>query len=59
MAELPYGQGAKLEPYATVLPDVPREMHNYEEIFVLYTTDEVKFMTLINGGISSSFETKT
>ena len=32
MAELPYGQGAKLEPYATVLPDVPREMHNYEEV---------------------------
>ena len=31
------------------------EMHNYEEVFVLFVKDEVKFMTLINGGITSSF----
>lgn len=30
------------------------EMHNYEEIFVLYVTDEVKFMSLINGGIGNT-----
>jgi hypothetical protein len=31
------------------------EMHNYEEIMMLFVTDEVKFMTLINGGIASSY----
>lgn len=30
------------------------EMHNYEEVFVLYVTDEVKFMSLINGGIGNT-----
>jgi hypothetical protein len=32
------------------------EMHNYDEVFVLFVKDEVKFMTLINGGITNSFD---
>jgi hypothetical protein len=31
------------------------EMHNYEEVFVLFVEDEVKFMALINGGIQNAF----
>lgn len=30
------------------------EMHNYEETCVIYLTDEIKFMTLLNGGINAA-----
>eukprot|EP00600_Ochromonadales_sp_CCMP1393_P011024 CAMPEP_0175003536 /NCGR_PEP_ID=MMETSP0005-20121125/4276_1 /TAXON_ID=420556 /ORGANISM="Ochromonas sp., Strain CCMP1393" /LENGTH=732 /DNA_ID=CAMNT_0016258609 /DNA_START=845 /DNA_END=3043 /DNA_ORIENTATION=+ len=31
------------------------EMHNYEEVFVLFVSDEVKFMSMINGGMAGHF----
>jgi hypothetical protein len=31
-------------------------MHNYDEVFVIFVKDEVKFMTLINGGVTNSFD---
>jgi hypothetical protein len=30
------------------------EMHNYEEVHVLFVTDEVKFTALLNGGINAA-----
>lgn len=29
------------------------EMHNYEEVMLLFVTDETKFMSLINGGVAA------
>jgi len=29
-------------------------MHNYEEVHVMFVTDEVKFMALLNGGINAA-----
>jgi hypothetical protein len=31
------------------------DMHNYDEVSILYVTDEVKFMSMVNGGMAGHF----